>query len=66
MNDYVTCDKCGAKLREKDGPIFGWRGVLCQSCWNNENFEDDSPPKSCIARGGPYPDCKSSCKLYDE
>jgi len=27
---------------------------------------DEEVPVGCLACGGPYPDCKSSCKLFDE
>jgi len=26
----------------------------------------DAPPPGCQACGGPYPDCKASCKMYDD
>lgn len=29
-------------------------------------FGDDVPPEGCIACGGPYPYCKSSCKVFDD
>lgn len=28
-------------------------------------FDCDVPPDGCIACGGPYPDCKSSCAMFD-
>lgn len=27
---------------------------------------DDIPPAGCRACGGPYPNCKLSCKLFDD
>lgn len=27
---------------------------------------DDMPPAGCRACGGPYPHCKTSCKMYDD
>ncbi len=29
-------------------------------------FGEDIPPMCCIACGGPYPECKLSCKVFDE
>lgn len=29
-------------------------------------FGKDIPPAGCMACGGPYPYCKSSCKLFDD
>ena len=26
----------------------------------------DMPPAGCRVCGGPYPDCKASCKMYDD
>ena len=63
-DDYVICDVCGKKQYEKDGPIGGLGRILCKSCWYAE--QEESIPAGCMACGGPYPDCKSSCKLFDE
>lgn len=30
------------------------------------DYEEDDIPEGCIACGGPYPSCKSSCNLFDE
>ena len=35
---------------------------------NSDDFEDDSdiPPKECLICGGPYPQCRISCNLFDD
>ena len=37
--------------------------------WTEETirmFGGDVPPAGCMACGGPYPDCKISCKMFDD
>ena len=37
--------------------------------WTSEMLESyggDVPPAGCRACGGPYPDCTSSCSLFDD
>ena len=29
-------------------------------------YDGDVPPAGCRACGGPYPQCKTSCKLFDD
>ena len=29
-------------------------------------YKNDMPPAGCQACGGPYPDCKASCKMFDD
>ena len=29
-------------------------------------YGEDIPPEACRACGGPYPQCKTSCKLFDD
>lgn len=72
----AVCNNCGALMDRKDDPNGGCDIYVCPGCgekvdemdyeyiWNEED-EDDIPP-GCVACGGPYPDCKSSCKLFDD
>ncbi len=32
----------------------------------DDDYEVGGMPKGCAACGGPYPDCKTSCKLFDD
>ena len=64
--------------REED-PAGGCDILVCPSCgWQIDEMEyeyeddelhyldEDVPPAGCRACGGPYPQCKSSCKLFDD
>lgn len=51
LNDgYAICNKCGAVMDRREDPNGG----------------GDIPPAGCRACGGPYPHCKTSCKLFDD
>lgn len=65
MSDYVNCESCGKKQREKDGPINYYGKVLCQSCWREAESLENVTPVGCRACGGDYPNCKDSCNLFD-
>lgn len=63
------CPECGATMRYS----YGREEFLCPECGyicdqNEIDLEDDgdSMPAGCAACGGPWPDCQSSCKMYDE
>jgi len=65
MSDFVFCDKCGIKQREKDGPICREGEILCKSCWREAVALENTIPQGCRACGGDYPNCKDSCNLFD-
>ena len=69
------CPKCGTLMFWENE----WHDVLiCPSCkyeykpWDDEDDEDtvdffyDDTPEGCAACGGPYPNCKDSCNLFDD
>lgn len=73
INDgYFICTKC-RELMNLNGDK-----LICPSCGHTIDHdeyddyelyfdEDDSePPIGCQACGGPYPQCKTSCKLFDD
>lgn len=77
-NGEYICNNCGAIMDRTEDPNGGCDILICPNCgeevdemdyeyeWEDEDEEDwDEIPKGCIACGGPYPDCKSSCKLFD-
>ena len=43
---------------------------VCGSTYDQNDFDleddDDSMPAGCASCGGPWPDCMSSCKMYDD
>jgi len=63
--DYVICDTCGAMLYEKDDPVALASGeTACQPCWNAMDHNDI--PEGCRACGGPFPQCTTSCKVFND
>lgn len=64
-NGYAICNRCGLKVDEEDYEYESDEEVE----WTEEmlNMEQgDIPPAGCRACGGPYPYCKTSCKLFDD
>ena len=65
------CPCCGEFLHNKDGDI------ICVGC-GYEDYEyyirlanrykpkPEKVPVGCEACGGPYPDCKTSCNLFND
>lgn len=69
------CPKCGAFMFWEDE----WHDVLiCPKCsydfspWRIEDDDEidipfyENVPEGCAACGGPYPDCTTSCNLFDD
>lgn len=77
---YAICNECGALMERREDPRGGCDIYTCPSCgWEIDEMEyeyerdedvdergDDIPPAGCRACGGPYPNCKLSCKLFDD
>lgn len=58
------CPSCGLKVDEEDYEYESDEEVE----WTEEMLDmeqGDIPPAGCRACGGPYPYCKTSCKLFD-
>lgn len=73
----IYCPECGTEMNENNAEM----SLTCPSCGYTFNTtcgynydgdmdysydEDDDIPEGCAACGGPYPDCKTSCKLFDD
>lgn len=59
------CPSCGLKVDEEDYEYESDEEVE----WTEEMLDmeqGDIPPAGCRACGGPYPYCKTSCKLFDD
>lgn len=71
----IECPRCGEIMNEVDDildlecPNCGLTGlsdvdldgsVFCNTC------ESDEKPFCCQTCGGPYPDCISSCNIFDD
>ena len=77
----MKCRCCGTKFNYDDAAeefngyfngqydysLNGWEGY-CGSCaidGQNEESDDDDIPVGCNTCGGDYPNCKSSCPMFD-
>ena len=62
---YYVCPSCDVKVDSSDyeydnGQDKEWTPQMI------DIFGNDIPPTGCMNRGGPYPYCKLSCKLFDD
>lgn len=63
--DIYTCPSCGWEVDEleyeyEDQEEMEWMADGLGA------IKGDVPPAGCRACGGPYPYCKSSCKMFDD
>lgn len=63
--DVLTCPSCGWRIDDMDYAYDGFKDAECASL-TLAAYDGDVPPAGCLACGGPYPDCKTSCKLFDD
>lgn len=71
---YAICNKCGAVMDRRRDPQGGCDIYTCPSCGmelvldergdDRLIYRNDMPPAGCRACGGPYPNCKASCKMF--
>ena len=75
----MKCPECGAKMEKDDISwqcpdcgFFKLKSYYARLEEQNERFlksyfDDDDLPEGCAACGNPaYPDCQSSCPLFDD
>ena len=62
--DILVCPNCGEEVDEMDYE-YEYDDEYDEY---GDDFEDDSdiPPKECLICGGPYPQCRISCNLFDD
>ena len=76
------CDECHEYLNDQSGFDAYCGYWTCSNCGNSNkigkseiifdkhddfSFDDDEEmPFCCSACGGPYPNCMTSCKLFDD
>ena len=63
--EIYICPSCGLKVDEEDYEYESDEEVE----WTEEMLDMEQgeiPPAGCGACGGPYPYCKTSCKLFDD
>lgn len=64
FSDEWECQSCGCVGEsEMDGDGNGWH-IYITGEGGGPNVDD--MPECCKACGGPYPDCMSSCKIFDD
>ena len=64
-DDIYACPSCGWKVDVMDYEYEEDE----EEEWTEEilkAYDGDVPPAGCRACGGPYPQCKTSCKLFDD
>lgn len=70
------CDECDAYLNDQPGFTTVTGEWICTECGavndvteDNIRYDecsDDDIPEGCSACGGPYPNCKDSCPMFDD
>ena len=72
----AICNECGAVMEHVDGGLEPDTYVCpdpdCGTVYlvDDYYYGDEPPeleiPEGCAACGGPYPDCMTSCKMFDD
>lgn len=76
----IICNECGACMYAESNPSGKGVNYICPGCGLVVNAMDYEytgmyaldgnipgyPPEGCRACGGPYPDCKISCPIFDD
>lgn len=79
MKEYV-CPVCGSTMNITDEETLVVECPCCGSIgsadfdgdedsvdiWGRDTSSSDDMPEYCNICGGPYPNCKTSCKLFDD
>lgn len=58
------CVICGGPTKYIGKNEWGQCVYECPKC--AAEYEDDDIPEGCIACGGPYPECMTSCNMFDD
>lgn len=65
LTAYCPC--CNGKWALEWGSFFEAYVIDFENCLEEPCNDDNSDmPECCIACGGPYPNCMTSCKLFDD
>ncbi len=59
--DIYICPACGTKVDEMEYEYEGHDGWAPGS-----GMDENSAPVGCLACGGPYPYCTTSCQLFND
>lgn len=77
-DEEYECVECGARMEKADGEVLVCPN--CQHSVNIDDYGSEEEydlyysgvdgladePECCKACGGPYPDCMTSCKIFDD
>lgn len=67
--DIYECPSCGCTVDELDYEYVSkdpMELVMDERGREYLIYKNDMPPAGCRDCGGPYPYCKSSCRIYDD
>ena len=64
----LECPNCDNSLYpwEYDEALSDWEQKVLVELGYFEDDSYDSIPEGCAACGGPWPDCETSCKMFDD
>lgn len=62
--DYTICPECGDNMHYD----AKWDVMVCDSCGYMSicSSGEIAIPEGCRACGGPYPNCMTSCNIFDD
>ena len=73
MDEVKFCPYCNRRVEMTN---IGWVCEYCSEVLSDDEVtdepkgnvegEDDDMPECCRACGGPYPDCQTSCSIFDD
>ena len=62
-DEVLVCASCGHSVDIED---YGYENEYDDYYSSIKEETLDDAPEGCAACGGPYPSCKTSCKLFDD
>ena len=69
MSRYATCPVCGHRMSRVKDMWGNWDGETyeCNYCSGEDYDDEDDGDVGCAACGNPaYPNCKTSCPMFDD
>ena len=64
--DGPKCPKCGQNYYVRSDKFICLKCNYYVERKKSSELKSDKIPYGCIACGGPYPSCKTSCNLFDD
>lgn len=79
FSDEYICEECGGKMEKADDTVLvckecGYSTDIddygdaheYDDYYSSVKESDADEPECCKACGGPYPECMTSCKIFDD